>query len=299
MKVSRKFLAVLVVAFVIVLAGGTSAPAITHGQPDGNAHPYVGLMVALDKDVVPLWRCSGSLLSPTVFLTAGHCTVAPAAHIEVWMEPGPIAYDPDYAEAQANDPYGIVSCNASPAFDEYPCEGDIGGQPHPNPDFCNPCGPGLNRFAFRDLGVVTLSGPLSVSRYGDLPEAGLVDTLPNKAPFDFVGYGVQFQQQIPGASLPKPPPFYRWAGPRQRMFARGELVSQNFTNNEEYIRFSLNPSRGKGGTCFGDSGGPDLNAGTDTVMGVNSYVTNINCSGVGYSQRVDIPEVLAWIHSFM
>jgi hypothetical protein len=256
-------------------------------------------MVALDKDGVPQWRCSGSLLSPTVFLTAGHCTVAPAAHIEVWMEEGPIDYDPDYAAAQDADPDGIVSCNASPTFDEYPCKGDVGGVPHPNPDFCNPCGSGLNRFAFRDLGVVTLNGSLSVSRYADLPEAGVVDTLPNKAPFDFVGYGVQFQEQIPGAFLPKPPPFYRWAGPRQRMFASGELVSQNFTNNEEYIRFSLNPSRGKGGTCFGDSGGPDLRGGTDTVMGVNSYVTNVNCSGIGYSQRVDIPEVLDWINSFM
>ena len=299
MKSSCRFLAVLVAALVTALTGVASAGAITHGQPDSGRHPYVGLMVALDKDGVPLWRCSGSLLSPTVFLTAGHCTVAPAAHIEVWMEEGPIAYDPDYAAAQDADPDGIVSCNASPTFDEYPCRGDVGGTPHPNPDFCNPCGPGLNRFAFRDLGVVTLNGSLSVSRYADLPAAGVVDTLPNKAPFDFVGYGVQFQEQIPGASLPKPPPFYRWAGPRQRMFAPGELVSQNFTNNEEYIRFSLNPSRGKGGTCFGDSGGPDLKAGTDTVMGVNSYVTNINCSGVGYSQRVDIPEVLAWIHSFM
>jgi Trypsin len=298
MRTSRFFVA-LVVALTTMLAAASSGSAITHGQPDGNAHPYVGLMVAIDKDGVPQWRCSGSLLSPTVFLTAGHCTVAPAAHIEVWMEGGPIAYDPDYAAAQDADPDGIVSCNASPTFDEYPCEGDAGGVPHPNPDFCNPCGPGLNRFAFRDLGVVTLNGSLSVSRYADLPEAGLVDTLPNKAPFDFVGYGVQFQEQIPGAFLPKPPPFYRWAGPRQRMFAPGELVSQNYTNNEEYIRFSLNPSRGKGGTCFGDSGGPDLNGGTDTVMGVNSYVTNINCSGVGYSQRVDIPEVLDWIVSFL
>jgi hypothetical protein len=47
---------------------------------------------------------------------------------------------------------------------------------------------------------VTLSSGLSVSRYADLPEAGLVDTLPNKAPADFVGYGVQFQERSTGRS---------------------------------------------------------------------------------------------------
>jgi hypothetical protein len=47
--------------------------------------------------------------------------------------------------------------------------------------------------------------------------------------------------------------------------------------------------------CFGDSGGPDLLGGTRVVLGVNSYVTNSNCSGVGYLSRVDIPEILAWI----
>ncbi len=54
-----------------------------------------------------------------------------------------------------------------------------------------------------------------------------------------------------------------------------------------------------GGTCFGDSGGPILSGNSDTVLAVNSYVTNGNCAGVTYSQRIDIPEVLAWIQSFL
>jgi hypothetical protein len=65
------------------------------------------------------------------------------------------------------------------------------------------------------------------------------------------------------------------------------------------MRLSMNPGRGKGGLCFGDSGGPNLLTGTDTVLAVNSYVTNVNCAGVGYSARVDIPEVLAWIEGFL
>jgi Trypsin len=284
----------------VVLAGGASA--VTNGRPDGDMHPYVGLMVAQDADGVPLWRCSGSLLSPTVFLTAGHCTEAPAAHIEIWFEEGPIPYDPDYAAAQDASPTGVVSCNDSADFDEYPCVGDVGGTPHPNPDFCTGCGNGLPGFARRDVGVVTLDAAVPttlVSRYAMLPEPRQVDTLARGTRIDVVGYGVQVQAQIPGSQLPKPPPFYRWVGPRQRLWAPTELVSTNFVHSSEFLRLAMNASGGSGGTCFGDSGGPDLLGGTDTVLGVNSYVTNYNCSGVGYSQRVDVPEVLEWIESFM
>ena len=294
--------AVLLAAVATLFATATTASAITNGQPDGNAHPYVGLMVALDEDGVPLWRCSGSLLSPTVFLTAGHCVGDPAAHIEIWFDAGPIETDPDYLAALETDPDGIVSCDDSAKFDGYPCVGDVGGTPHENPDYCPECGQGLPNFAYRDVGIVTLDEPVPtslVSQYAQLPEPGLVDTLANKTPVDFVGYGVQFQANVPGSQLPKPPPFYRWTGPKERMYAPGALVAGNFTHSDEFLKLSLNAGGGKGGTCFGDSGGPDLLGGTDIVLGVNSYVTNWNCTGVGYSQRIDIPEVLDWIESFL
>jgi hypothetical protein len=65
------------------------------------------------------------------------------------------------------------------------------------------------------------------------------------------------------------------------------------------MKFALNPGGGSGGTCFGDSGGPDLLGATSTVLAVNSFVTNVNCSGVGYSSRVDTEDALAWIESFL
>jgi hypothetical protein len=296
----RKRVAVLVATGVAVLAAATAAVAITNGHPDGTNHPYVGLMVALDANTVPQWRCSGSLISRTVFLTAGHCTVPPAAHVEVWFAPGPVTTDPDYAAAVNANPGVPVRCDSSPAFDGYPCVGDAGGTPYPNPDFCNPCGHGLPGFSFRDVGVVKFDhapGTLP-NTFAQLPAAGTVDTLANKTAIDFVGYGVSVQAQIPGNVLPKPPPFNRWTGPRERMFASSELVSGNFVHSDEFLKLALNPGGGSGGTCFGDSGGPDLRGGSNIVLGVNSYVTNVNCSGVGYSQRVDVPDVLAWIRSF-
>jgi len=289
---------VVAASLVALLLGPGGAMAITNGQPDAGRHPYVGLMVALDKNGIPLWRCSGSALTPTVFLTAGHCTTAPAAHVEVWYGEGPVTTDPDYLAAVLASPTGVVSCNASPLFDGYPCKGDAGGTPHPNPDFCNPCGPGSVNFARHDTGVVKLTSSVTLSRYAQLPAAGLVGTLANKSPIDLVGYGVQVQAQIPGSQLPQPPPFNRWTGPRARMFAPSQFVSGNFSNSAEFLRASFNPGGGTGGSCFGDSGGPNLLGGTDTVLGVNSFVNNVNCSGVGYAQRVDLPDIQAWIRSF-
>ena len=93
----------------------------------------------------------------------------------------------------------------------------------------------------------------------------------------------------------------RCAIPSQRKVAFSApslLIQSNHAWSDEFIKLTANPAQGKGGTCFGDSGGPDILSGTNIVLAVNSYVTNSNCAGVTYSQRVDLPDILNFVNSF-
>lgn len=265
----------------------STSDAITNGEPDAGRHPYVGLLVfdvyVPDVGNVPAWRCSGALISPDVVLTAGHCTDGAVA-ARVWFAED-VTYD---AVPFPLYPYGGSGSGA------------VEGTPYTNPKYRSPENPygggnGLPAFSYRDVGVVVLDEPVYMDEYAQLPAAGEVGTLRNKTAVDFVGYGVQ--EQI--MTEPGLPPRDRWTGLRVRMYAPSELVSGKFVNSAEYMRLALNPGGGSGGTCFGDSGGPDLLGGTNIVLAVNSYVTNVNCGGVGYSARVDIPEVLEWIEGFL
>jgi hypothetical protein len=143
-------------------------------------------------------------------------------------------------------------------------------------------GNGIPHADSHDVGIVIFSAPVLVTggQYGALPTPGLVDTLKNNTPVDLVGYGIQG--------------FARGGGPPQQVGGFTRFITQTtaFKSNgaigDEFMKLH-------NGSCFGDSGGPDLLGGTNVVLAENSFVNNNVCAGNTYSYRVDTPQALSWI----
>lgn len=263
----KKVTIALLLTLVLLFSTIGAASAVTDGELDGNRHPYVGLMVAQDADGNPLWRCSGTLLNSKLFLTAGHCTEAPAAHVEIWF---------------ASDVESGIPANG------YPFNGDVGGTPQTHPQY-DP-----DAFYLYDLGVVVLDQPMKMKKYGALPKLDVLDKLANQrgtqdVTFTAVGYGLQ--ESFPDAAS------WQENNERVRYLARPQLLQINtgFTGDGSLL---LSNNANTGGTCFGDSGGPNFIGDTNVVGGVTSFGVNGNCAGTGGVYRVDRADDLNWLATF-
>ena len=289
----RTTLAVLTAVLALVLGAAFTGPAsaVTNGTFDGNHHPYVGY------EDNGLFSCSGTLLSPTVMLTAAHCfsdsTSALGTNTTTGAPLVRASFDPDFiATPTAQRTWYVGSYYFDPQF-------KIGGSG------------GLPGFDTHDVAIIVFGadgchtptgtvstyrcGPVpstaTLGQYGVLPQPGLVDRLAMGSAIDVVGYGVQ---NFLNGGGPCDPNCKKTPGDSAtRFFAQTQLVASNDRISDEFLKLKSN----KGGTCFGDSGGPNLVGGSNVVVGVNSFVANSVCTGNTYSYRVDTAAALAWIRT--
>jgi secreted trypsin-like serine protease len=280
-------LSMLVAALVGTLAIAVApAGAITGDFVEDTEHPFVGLVVFYDANGEFLWRCSGSLLTPTVFLTAGHCadTVGGAVTARVYFQQDAgVNYDP------------TTEIDPVTGYPEYCADGTLGVTCATSDQLYNFDYPGSLRLPnTHDVGLVILDQPISLSEYGVLAEAGSLDKLATQRglqdlTFTVTGYGLTYKNQEHNG---KPNVSFR-----ERLMALSQLVNLNSAFNAGFNLQTVGNGKGQGGTCNGDSGGPVFYGGytSNTIVAVTSFGLNALCRGTDYAFRTDQQAVIDWI----
>ncbi len=228
-----------VAALCTVLASAAPAGAITNGSPDGNAHPNVGGLVAPTAYSDGTWiYCSGTLISPTIFLTAAHCG-----------EEGDTVRVTFSSEYKDGDKVYVGTFRSDPLFNQ--AQSDT-----------------------HDIAVVVFEKAVKGIMAARLPTAGSLSSLSGSQRFTSVGYGAYEVTNSPGG--------HQYLYNDVRMVATGTLNSINPT----WLRISMNPSKGDGGTCYGDSGGPNFLGSTNIIAGT-TITGDAVCRSTNVVYRLD------------
>lgn len=214
-----------------------------------------------------MWRCSGTLVSPRHFLTAGHCTYG-ASRVTIWFD----------ADIDAGRP-----------GNGYPYAGQVFGTPYAHPSYPTAS------FVMNDVGVVVLDNDFGAPPYATLPHVGDLNRLSPRrgqqdVTFTAVGYGLQ--KSFPDAAS------WQEQANRVRMLAMPKLLQINVPGFTGDYSILLSNNANTGGTCFGDSGGPNFIGGSSVIGGVTSYAINGNCAGTGGVFRMDTTNVQDWLKTF-
>ena len=265
----RSKISAILIATMLLLSVVIPAAAVQFGEPDGNGHPHVGLMV-FDVDGSPAWRCTGTLLTPTVMLTAGHCTFGTSGG-RVWFEA-----DVDAGIPENGYPFGGGTSIEFKAV-------------YTNPNYVD------GAFYLFDVGIAILKKPVHTDTYGVLADIGTLDGLKTQrglqeTSFTVVGYGLQSVKPTLSADR------VRYRGTVNLIDVSGTAGIPAGTS----VLLTNNPGKyATGGTCFGDSGGPTFWGDSNVIVAVTSFGLNANCKGLGGGYRVDTADDQAWINTFL
>lgn len=267
---SRRRLAALIFVIATAFAATMPAGAVTNGDLDGDGHPAVVLII-MDIAGSPAYRCSGTMLTEYYVLTAGHCTGEPGefSGMRIFTESDVQNGDNDYPYAGGANTIEAVAWASHPSYSN-------------------------SAFFLHDVGMIELAEPftLPAGEYGQLPTShNQFDGLKKgkKTTFTSVGYGLQQSNAAFSTGL------------KIRMVAHPHLLQINTPGFTGGFSMLLSNNAATGGTCFGDSGGPNFLGGDDSrlIAGVTSFGLNGSCGGTGGVFRLDKADVLDFIADFM
>jgi hypothetical protein len=286
----RKRLHAVLIGLVAILGVGLVAPApagaITGGTED-TANTYSNVGIIAFYDATGRYRCTATLVTPTVLLTAAHCTTGTLGKTVVSFEPF-IDDAPPSNLPRATDDTGTGISETG--YQGSPAAGWYSGTAYTHPQYSD----FTDMDNWNDVGVVVLDEP--VTGIAPAPLAPLNQLEQYRQPalnstlFTVVGYGTEVRKSPEGPQKPTPQSY-----PIVRRYT--ETVGQKLTPQILQVNGNEHDTRGGGGSCFGDSGGPTFDE-AGFLVTVTSYGYTSNCRYIDGLQRVDIAVVQDWLATF-